>query len=375
METNLPIVRLTCPEDVLAYLPYRFGFVPSASLAVLALVEPVPGRVQIGMAARLDLADLVHPEVLEGVAAALCAQLDIDAAVSAFTVVYTDTPLEEVRTGCGVAARVLQRWLDTFPYADRSMALVVTPEVFGCLECAEQPCCPSSGHPVERLRDTAVAAAMVLAGEALAPSRDALACPRDVVPERRAAATKAADRERQAMRTRPADRQARWRRRMLDSYGAALARAGAPGGSWTLDPGLLGRLGVALDDPHLRDAVVAWTLGGERVAPGPPEVLDVFTAMTLGGLEPPSREHLGAAAVVLTEVARHAAPGRAGYALAVLAWVAWWRGDGARADVLVEQSLGENRGCTLAWLLRDTLDAGVRPGWALPAATLAPGLR
>jgi hypothetical protein len=214
---------------------------------------------------------------------------------------------------------------------------------------------------------------MVLAGEALAPSREALGCSREVDAHRLAVATHAADRERRAMRNRPPERQSRWRRRMLDLYGVALAEAGTLRGPWWPDATVPGRLGVALADPHLRDAILAWTVTGERGRPGSPEVMRTFEDMVTGDLEPPGPAHVQACRVVLGEIVRHAAPGRAGYALAIRGWLAWWCGEGARAEVLVRQCLEDHPGCTLGQLLEDALAGGVRPAWARPHSCVTPG--
>ncbi|MBO9569182.1 MAG: DUF4192 family protein, partial [Cellulomonas iranensis] len=51
-------------------------------------------------------------------------------------------------------------------------------------------------------------------------------------------------------------------------------------------------------------------------------------------------------------------------ATTLLALLAWWRGDGARAGVLVERAVTDDPGYRLAHLLRGALDAGLAPGWA-----------
>jgi hypothetical protein len=371
-------LRLRCPEDVLSYLPYRFGYVPTDSLAVLALHEVAPGRSVLGLAARLDVADLARPDVLVAAVAGLCEQLGRDRTTCTFTVLYSDTTVADVRAGRGVGGRVLADWLAAFPFADPTATFLVTPTGFRCLECLQPPCCPPTGHRLERLSETEIAAWMVLAGHVLVPTREDLGCPLDATPQRRAAAAGAAHRELRSMRTRSAEQRRRWRGRMLDTYGSGLqAASDAPGASevWDPAPVMLGKLSAALTDPDLRDAVVVWTLGGERLRPGSHAVLDAFGRLVSGGLEVPSDAHLDAGARLLTEVARHAPPRRAGYPLAVLGWLAWWRGEGARADVLLRQCLEDDPGNSLGRLLGEALDGGVRPGWALPGPTVATGLR
>lgn len=367
-------IRLTLdrPEDLLAYLPYRFGYVPTESLVTLAVLEPAPGSFALGLAARLDLADLMVPGVLSAAAAGIRSQLEQDPTSAALTVLYTDAPLAHVRDGRGAVGGVLARWLELIPCADRARTYVVSPTAFACLKC--EGCCPPDGRSLERLSETAIAARMVLAGESLVGSREELGCSRGVAPERLATATAAADRERRGMRARSATQKQRWRRRLLDLFGTALAEAAARPGTWAGDATVLGRLGAAMSDPLLRDALVTWTVSGERVAPGAPEVLDSFRDMVTGGLELPHPDHLQAARLVLSQIARHAARGRAGYALAMLGWLAWWCGEGARADVLMRQCLEDDPDCSLGGLLGEVLDAAVRPGWAGSSRCVSPGL-
>lgn len=365
-------IRLDRPHDLLAYLPYRFGYVPTESLAVLAVLEPEPGTLAVGLAARLDLADLADPQLLVAARAGVVAQMATDPTALAVTVLYTDAGFADVRAGTVLGGRVLAAWLDGFPYGDPTLTLVASRTRFRCLECAEQPCCPDDGHPVERLAETAVAAGMVLAGEALAESREGLACPRDAEPGRARTAARAARRQLAAIDAHDVEQRSRWRTRTLDAFGRLLAQAVPGAGGSPPGAAVLGRLGAALADPLVRDVVVAWCLGGRRYGPGSPHVLEVFEGVVAGALRLPDREHLDAATAVLAQIARHAPPGGAGYALAVLGWLAWWRGEGARADVLQRQCVEEDPCCRLGLLLGQLLDGGVRPGWARPPAVVAP---
>jgi len=48
----------------------------------------------------------------------------------------------------------------------------------------------------------------------------------------------------------------------------------------------------------------------------------------------------------------------------LLATLAWWQGDGARAAVLLGRALRDDPTYRLAQLLRSALEAGLAPGWA-----------
>ena len=80
------------------------------------------------------------------------------------------------------------------------------------------------------------------------------------------------------------------------------------------------------------------------------------------GVVPPVRATAVHEAVLEAVVAR----GRAGAqapALTLLALLAWWRGDGARARLLLDAALDADAEYHLAELLDDALTAAIPPGW------------
>ena len=80
------------------------------------------------------------------------------------------------------------------------------------------------------------------------------------------------------------------------------------------------------------------------------------------GVVPPER----ATAVARGGPRGRGRPGQTGAqapALTLLALLAWWRGDGARARVLLDGSLDAEPGYRLAELLDDALRAAIPPGW------------
>lgn len=362
------------PEEVLAYLPYRFGYRPQQSLVTLAIVEPVPGVQQVGLAARLDLADLQRPSIFEAALAGIGYQMGQDDAVGCVSVLYTDEPLDRVRTGAGGAGQVMSRWCEQFRYADPAHAWIVTASHFGPWRVGEQGAgeieCPDEGYPVHLLDQTVIGAQMVLAGHALAGSRDELACPRICASTPRTIAARAASRERRRMKALPMEARQEWRERRLSDFALELAAA-ERGDTRQDNAATWGRLGAMLDDPLLRDVILVWSLTGHRLPVGSPEVMNTMEKMLIGNLHIPTTEHVRAIDEVVLQIVRHCARGRAGYALAMVAWMAWWRGEGARADVVLGQSLQEDSHCSLALLLRDILTAQIRPGWARPATVVA----
>jgi hypothetical protein len=105
-----------------------------------------------------------------------------------------------------------------------------------------------------------------------------------------------------------------------------------------------------------------------RTVPSTPELdaaLGGAVALILDpsrGIVPPVR----ATAVHETVLEAVVARGRTGAqapALTLLALLAWWRGDGARARLLLDGALDADADYHLAELLDDALLAAVPPGW------------
>jgi hypothetical protein len=166
----------------------------------------------------------------------------------------------------------------------------------------------------------------------------------------------------------------RWRADSLAAWRAAveLVEHGRPSGGgspW-------GRLEAGLVDRRVRDAVLVALVPGTGDLPErcvrdgqtTPELdaeLGAAVAMIIDphrGVVPTQRETAVHEAVLEAVVAR----GRAGTqapALTLLALLAWWQGDGARARVLLDGALDAEQGYRLAELLDDALCAAIPPGW------------
>jgi len=152
----------------------------------------------------------------------------------------------------------------------------------------------------------------------------------------------------------------------------AIVEAGEPGpggAPW-------GRIEAGLADRRVRDGVLVALVPGTsdlpercvRTVPSTPELdaaLGAAMALILDpsrGVVPPVRATAVHEAVLEAVVAR----GRAGAqapALTLLALLAWWRGDGARARLLLDAALDADAEYHLAELLDDALTAAIPPGW------------
>jgi hypothetical protein len=369
---DTPTLRVTEPREMLSLIPYQLGFHPAESVVAVSLRPP---RGRVGLAVRVDLTDLASPEDGPQLAREVVAHLDNDGADRVLLVVYTH---DDPRRGPDpvVAAAVEHfRAAAEAPYGDVP-AWAVTSTGYLSLDC-DETCCPPGGRPLADLSSTQVSAQMVVAGSSVADCREDVGRIRSAGSEAR----------RSVARVRR-----RWQARGLlahDDGGAALERwrAGGvaawrhaveeqlerPGGPTAAS---LGRLEAGLADARVRDAVlVALVPGqgdlpercvrGERPSSQDDAALGRALALVVDPLDgvpaPPAATRVHEA--VLVAVVAHGEHGRQAPALTLLGLLAWWRGDGARARILLERALADDDGYRLALLLAQSLSCGVPPGW------------
>ena len=427
---NATVVRVAGPEDLLAYIPYRLGFVPAESVVAVSLSGP---RQRVGLVARVDLDDLRlrqpdDPDGPDGAATArwLADHVVDDGADRAVVVLYTATdptvPVSPARRAVDLLRARLERRLPG------TEVWLVAPTGFRALDCVDPTCCPPQGRPLTALQGSRVAAHMVLEGRSVAGTREERYALRPA-PEaartqaRRAAARWTDTRRRLLNGTRypegggpidgpaPADAPARrpgavsgprtapaqglraeralaeWGAQSLGLWRSAVRAAAAaePGQPVVLSPVDLGKIGAALADIPVRDAVLL------SLAPGTEETalrtarrqLDGDTDAATGTVMarivdpdqgvPPDEDGTRAACVVLEAVVTHVPRNRRAPAYLLLALVAWWRGDGGLAAERVSDALGVDPGYRLALLLRGALAGGVPPGWVRRSRGSFPG--
>jgi hypothetical protein len=355
-------IRTTEPRELLALVPYQLGFRPVESAVVVSLRRGV----RVGLVARVDLADLVHPAEGPRVAAALVGHLLADGAGAVVLVLYSAADLQaDESTGRRALAHLAAA---AGPLLPEPTCWVVGPRGYHALGCREPGCCPPGGRPLADLEGARVGAEMVLLGATVEDDRADLGRLPAVDPAARRAARRAAARwaGRRAQLQGTAEHH-RWRAAGLDLWRELVD--GTPGRAV-----LHGRLSAALEDVLVRDAVLVDLVPGharvaDRVVAGwnGPEVGRALRAVVdPAAAVPPPVERLASACAVLRDVAAHR-PGAAAPALTLLALAAWWSGDGARASVLVARALELEPGYRLADLVEQTLDHGVPPGWVRAA--------
>lgn len=378
MTTTAPAtIRVREPRDLLTYALYAVGYRPVDSLVTVCLA----GKRLVGPVARQDLAPAVPGAYAEQARAVLAVARRSGAdtvVLAAFTEAEVPAPLlATIRfhlTAAGV--RLLEAWQ-------------VTSSRYRSLTCGRR-CCPPEGRPVEELASSEVGAEMVLRGRVLAPDRQAVVGDLGPVagPEADEADRVAQQTERAWYDGTPADLADR-RSRALARWSAALA--GAPE---ALDAAGLGHVLGAMADLTVRDAVILTAVPGgadgaaelvRRPAdggagadwaaahPAVTSALDAaFGALVPGCIPvPPDDELADRVAALLRRLVRVAGGRRRARPLGVLAWLAWWRGDGVLADELVRRTLETDPDHSLGGLLRTALDRMVAPPWASTAVDRA----
>ena len=399
-------IRTGDVRELLALVPFQLGFHPTESAVLVSLRG---ARSQVGLVIRVDLADLATEADDGWTARSLVGHLVADGARRALAVLYTATDLRRAPAGTGpcggpdATARAAVRALaeaaaDTFGELE---TWVVGPHGYYALGCADTECCPPGGRPLEDLQATRVGAQMVLEGQLVAATRDDLGRLPVTTADRRKAARRAGERWRaRGAAAAPGAQAHRWRRDGLALWRQALdAALEARDGGWEAGTGAVGsatdgspavfgeqrcclpaatctgRLLAALDDVLVRDAVLlSFVEGNERVADrlvagetGPVigEALAAITDPARGRL--PDLDRAAAARAVLEHLVAHATRGLHAPALTLLAVLAWWEGDGARAGVLVDRALVADPAHRLALLVDQALRAGMPPGWVRAA--------
>ncbi|QCB93416.1 DUF4192 domain-containing protein [Cellulomonas shaoxiangyii] len=391
------ILRIDEPRELLAYVPHRLGFRPIESAVAVGLRG---ARARVGLVVRVDLDDLASPTHGPQLARTLAGHLGQDGATRVLLVTYTERDVGE-RLADRAAAHLAEACDVPVGPLD---ALLVTGGSYRCLACPPG-CCPPGGRPLDDLRGTRVGAEMVLAGSVVADRREDVAriananadARRSVARARRrweAARLRAACRDEAAVAVWRSASLRAWREEVAEgaaphsaveggpdgdeaaSVDGSVDRtdaAGAAGGRTTLSR--LGRIEAGLADRRVRDAVLVTLVPGtgllpERSVRSPhPDPADdrllgeamARVADPSAGVPPPvtSRRH----ELVLEEVVAHGRRDAQAPALTLLGLLAWWRGDGARAGLLLERALEHDEAYRLAALLARALGAGLPPGW------------
>ncbi len=378
-------IRVSEPRELLAYLPYRLGFRPRESVVVMSLRG---ARSRLGLVARVDLADMANSDDGARVAGGLAAHLWRDGAEQAVVVVYADAAREggTWRTDVVEAAGHALEAIET--NVGPAQVWVVDAERYYAFGCSDDECCPPQGWPLDDLDSTQVSAQMVFAGASVAGHRGEITAVTPAPKGARYNVGRVADRW--ARRREGAEAKdlspggtgelAAWHVASLRSWQSAVVAVGGGSVPTSRD---LGRIGAALEDHVVRDAVIM------SFATSTEEAIDAVARPTsrtsehvgaaIGALfddgAAPDGEQLRHRVHVLREVVAHTPDGEHAPALTLLGVLAWWSGNGAAANCWLDKALAARPGYRLADLFMVTLESGLAPGWAQRSAAEDAGLR
>jgi hypothetical protein len=212
--------------------------------------------------------------------------------------------------------------------------------------CRNPACCPPGGRPLDEVMGGVLAAHMVFAGLTLVEDESELIA--DVMPVGEASRSEPTGPE-------PGDDGPPDPARLLAAWRCELDRAQP-------DLPVLVRLGAAMTDVRLRDAVMLTLVPDAGSAP---EDLLAGRSVPVDALlaRPPEDDLLERATTRLAAAARSSPPRARADLLGVLAWLAWWSGDGARARLLADLASTTWPGHRLAGMVTLLLQECVPPPW------------
>ena len=368
-------IKITSPSDLLSIIPFALGYQPLESL-VVACVRTTG---KLGMVARTSLSDLADKGCCAQIAKMVAQNAADDGVAKAFLVFYSKAMDEFSLIGLKKHAKCFAAAFAPAP----AEAWVVGETRYFCLDCDGDGCCPVGGFDTETLRATAPSAELVYRGYAPAVTRTHYLGLPAAAPSRLRAARSAEAKALASLAAEPG-RLAEFRKTAFTAWQQLCTHDDdCAAGVVTAKPAQLARLAVGLRDVGLRDAVLISCLPGGGAAaqklahsatsPGD-AVRDVLNAV-VGQAEAAEPELVtyNRHCAVLEQVAAHASTELLAGPLALLGFLAWWAGDGTKANCRLEQALDADANNQLAQILRTAMENQVRPGWVRAAAARVPG--
>ncbi|MDE0572973.1 DUF4192 domain-containing protein [Demequina sp. B12] len=329
------------PGELISALPHLLESVPRESIVVVGVERD--GRLATVM--RLDRRDLVMRDTSWTCVAALDRALRQQGVSRVLLVSWTHEDsrlaciaLDAVQAGLGADIAVLDSWATDGSY-------------YWGPGCCDDACCPPEGRPLPEAQPESLSA----------PSRYSVRPrPAGGVESARMRKNAAAAADRWAKRC---SSRAPW---CLQSWEHVLETIGG-----RTDAPTWGKVIAGLNDVRVRDALIVywWGASEEVIA----DVLegrsnDAVAGVMDGALRPgssaaPDPIDIAAAVSWVRELARMSRGSARAVAFSLEAVLHWWSGDIDTARSSAAAALRQDPTYTLATLLADMCDAGLRPGW------------
>ena len=333
---DIPVLRLSSSDDVLAAVPYLLGFHPQQSLVVLGLSGP---RARLGVTMRMDLDGMSPGEMTQRIVRALQEDGDTEAIV----LVYDPPPGSStddaaVRTALRPGEEIVAAVRAGLRRADIRLreALRVSDGRWWSYLCEDPRCCPPDGSPVTTADmpggPSLVAATAVGAGLGALPDRAAVAAGLEApAPWTHEATAQAMDRVGEDLAARCLTDPKALAGELLTEIERLVDRFAERRPTLTDDD--VARVALALHILDVRDTVITWT----------------------------TRDSAPALQDLLIEVVRRTAAPEHVPAATVLGWCAYLLGKGALAGVALELVARSDPDYSLARLVDSMLQHGIHP--------------
>jgi len=358
MSSDVPI-KVKNPRDLFSVVPYALGYQPEESIVVICVRQAG----SLGMIARTSLSDLPNSKCCIEIGEMIAQNAAKDDTVQAFVVIYCRANDEFTLHGYKKQARHFADALQPIP----SETWVIGAERYFHVDRQYCKNCPAEGFPVAELENTEASAALVFRGYAPAKSRDAyvrLPQPADSQCHAAQAAETKFGQEKATAVGVPS-----WRQKALTAWQKMLKQSAQ---NKSISPKLLGLIGAALTDTAMRDAILISCLPGgiaaaKTVVDNP--TADQQAAQVLAAVvgdenpKPPDLVQHRAATTTLEAVAAHVSTPSKTAPLTLLAFLAWWAGDGTRAATRVGEALAIDPDYRLAVTLAGAIGSHLQPGW------------
>lgn len=363
IESHFTQIKIRSPRDLFSVVPYALGYQPEESILVVCIRR----NGGLGLIARTSLSDLKDRQCCVEVGEMVAQSARRDEAGRAFIVIYCAATDEFTLHGYKKLAQGFVTALADVPCE----TWVINAERYYRVDCDGFGCCPPGGRPVSELLDTEASAALVYRGYAPARSREQYLH----IPEPTEPASVAAHRAEKRFATEQHKTPATntWRCKAFTTWQKALALTEH---GKQVPPTTLGLLGAALTDTTMRDAVLLSCLPGGLAAARNivenPGTAQLAASQLLGRVVgdddelapiPPPQLALHKATHLLEAIAGHVSERSKPGPLSLLAFLAWWAGDGTRASTRVQQALAIAPDYRLAITLAQALESRLQPGW------------